>query len=77
MELFAVGLRPAMTCHLMLVVTSVICTHQKLHLEVLPCPALLQVPHPFYLIGTRDSFTHHLVPLRCPGIRLCSAADAA
>lgn len=35
------------------------------------CPALpatplptLQLPHPHYLIGTRDSFTHHLVPLR-------------
>lgn len=24
-----------------------------------------QVPWPLYLIGTRDSFTHHLVPVRC------------
>lgn len=35
-----------------------------------------QLPWPFYLIGTRDSFTHHLVPVRCgvwcclPGCRL-------
>lgn len=31
--------------------------------------AALQLPWPYYLIGTRDSFAHHLVPVRWAGAR--------
>ena len=38
-----------------------------LHAPSHPLTAPVQVPWPHYFIGTRDSFSHHLVPVRCGG----------
>ena len=48
-------------------------SQSRYHALTSRCPAFpQQLPWPFYFIGTRDSFTHHLVPVRCdPRIHSC------